>query len=474
MKFFRILAVLKASYSRLKEKRLNAPESFLTIALHDLKAAFFIASSVVIISHFHFNFDIELDAIKLATSVFQDLRRDDSEASNTANVIAIDNRLYESYFNQSSPLERNKLTQILDLILKEESNRPKVLAIDIDLSPSPVPDASVDIFYDYFKQFKNTPIVLITPQKVVSGVATQTKADWLIKMCELPNIRFAFPYLPSVDNGVVHYWDAHNSFAYQVRAATYDAPNPSGQRTICDHIQQDPSTARRMVNNFYDTDPGVFGVDPEHDQGKLLNYKFIENIGFTAIKYETETPHIPEGYAAKIRDSVVFFGGNYGLSDIYETPMGNLPGIYLHAGTYFTIHGNKVNELVHIAQYVIEILITPLLGSIFYFAAAYYRKTHSLAAIVLNLVLHPLIFISYMLLSGFILYYFNFWLSVSFIIGMELHAIISGLEEPHVAIDKNRKLLGIPESYIKNAFYFSIIGWSWFILAQEVISPHTT
>ena len=148
--------------------------------------------------------------------------------------------------------------------------------------------------------------------------------------------------------------------------------------------------------------------------------------------------------------------------------------IYLHAGTYFTIHGNKVNELVHIAQYVIEILITPLLGSIFYFAAAYYRKTHSLAAIVLNLVLHPLIFISYMLLSGFILYYFNFWLSVSFIIGMELHAIISGLEEPHVAIDKNRKLLGIPESYIKNAFYFSIIGWSWFILAQEVISPHTT
>ena len=444
---------------RLQPAAASKRKSFRTCLHHvwrHLKAAIFVASCVVILDGYDWLEDLKIDTLQLALPL---LLQTDPEFPETYNnefgstkVITINDKLYETKFKQSSPLDRYELHNIFEQILE---NKPKVLAVDLDLSPGPEGSTEGETeLYNLLKQAKGTEIVLITPDKVYSDDLINRKVQWMKEMCVYEHIHFGFPYLYSINGVVFKHLRDSDSFANQI----YQAAVKQGFSTNKSRKSDSPNTiCEDKQFNCFVSAKAPADISPE---SKLLNYKFLDYIEPFRIAGNLKVN------TNKLKEQVVLLGGSYGSTDKYETPVGALAGVYIHAASYYS-RVNPVEDLSHVLTYLVEIVVSTVLGVTFYSLARWYRKTHSLLSIVSNLGLQlPLMYI-FILIAGYFLR-FNLWINPApLIIGMEIHALLASVEEPY--INGTNKLLGIPEIIIKRVFYCGIIFTAWFFIAEEFI-----
>ncbi len=436
----------------------------------ELKAAIFVASCVVILQDYGWLEDLQIDTLQLA--VPQLLKRNPvypdtySNEFGSSKVITINDRLYEKNYHQASPLDRQELHKLFSQILLND-NKPSVLAVDLDLSPGPGKETDgEEKLYNLLKQVKGTEIVLITPVKVYSGSLIDKKRKWMEKMCS-PHINFGLPTLYISQGAVLKHRRDSNTFANQIcRAAVKQGlasntgeisqcPISSDSQGICSYKGE---KLNPYVNARIET--------PVEKISKLelLNYK--------AIDYIEPVPLTKDG-GIKITDNkllmrVVFLGGSYGNSDKYETPAGEIAGVYLHAAGYYSLV-NPVKDLNHLSTYILEIVMSTVIGIAFYMLATWYRKTRSLFSIITNIMSQFMLAYAFILLAGHLLS-FNMWINPApLIVGMAIHAELVRTEEPYSEVNNTRKLLGIPEIFIKRLFYFGVLLVAWVFIGEDIV-----
>ena len=467
------------------KKAFNNRRQFITYVFHHLvsgfKAAIFVASCVVILGHYHLLDDLEIDVLQLAMpqaySGSQKLPDKDSNKLDSAKIITIDDELYENTFKQASPLDRDKLREIIEAILDK---KPKVLAIDLDLSPSPPiktenaekEDADVrlkKLLIETAKKRKEnssgTEIVLITPVKVLTTDSIKRKTEWMREMCD-GGINFGLPYIYSNNGVVVKHLDDFNMFANQIylSARNQDVHSSEGhgnKSTAKEHSQRICDYSDDELIQFVSkrSSPKV------SSKLKLLNYKFInhiERVGKANVK------EINEIDQEDLAGQVVFLGGSYGVTDKYKTPAGPFDGVYLHAASFYSMV-KPTGEFLHVLEYLMEIIMSTILGTLFYMLAGWYRTTRSLFSIATNIGLQPLLMFVFIKIAGYSLLFWNTWLNpATLIVGMEIHAFVESIGEPHTEVDDTRRLLGIRERFIKQCFYYGVICIAWYFIAKEM------
>ncbi len=390
-----------------------------------LKAAIFVASCVVILEHGHWLEGLDIATYQLAVpQLFKappKLPEDYIKKFGSAKVITINDKLYETKFKQSSPLDRSELYDIVNQILNSE-NKPKVLAVDLDLSPEPkeITDGETQQYnvgenelYSLLRQAKDTEIVLITPVKVYSDDLIDKKVQWIEYMLEKDHIHFGLPYLYSVKGVVLKYLSDSNSFANQIKRAA-----KNGKSDSLKEVHSIRCYKGKQLNRFVSAKAST-GVSTEL---KELNYKFLDSVEPIRIADNGLVGDITN----KQTESVVLLGGSYGPTDKYETPVGTLAGVFLHAASYYSV-ANPV-DVYHVRNYFMEIGVSTLLGAVFCLFARWFWNTRSLLTIIINLVFQLLFMYTFIYLAG-ILLSFNWWIHpASLIIGMEIHALYCILE----------------------------------------------
>ncbi len=410
----------------LQSAKTSKSKSFRTVRIllscHHFKAAVFVASCVVILHHCRLLDGLDIATFQLAQPQLKFLvplksLGEPRSESDSIKVVTINDKLYETRFKQTSPLDRCELYCIFKKILE---NKPKVLAVDLDLSPGPEEITVEETeLYNLLKQNNNTEIVLITPVKVYSDDLIAKKAQWMEEMCKKEHIRFGLPYLHSVKGMVLKHLSDPRSFASQIDQATNKSgkSDSSNKRIYCkkdNHL----NCFNCFVNTKVSTDESL--------KTKKLNYKFPYYIERIRVENIDNTN--------KLKEHVVLFGGSYGSTDKYETPVGTLAGVFIHAASYYSV-ANPVDEY-HVMNYFIEIGVSTLLGAVFCLFARWYLNTRSLHSIVFNLIFQ-LILMNVFILFASIFLRFNLWIHpVALIIGMGIHALYETCKAVNKAIKK--------------------------------------
>ncbi len=443
--------------NRLQSAAASKKKSFLKHYVWEpFKAAIFIASCLLILEQGHWLEGLDIATFQLA--VPQQFSEPGVVPEMFINnpgflkVVTINDKLYETRFKQSSPLDRCELHDIFKKILE---NKPKVLAVDLDLSPSPKEIADgesqqynvgEDKLYKLLKQNKDTEVVLITPSKVYSDDLIDRKVQWMEEMCEYEHIHFGLPYLYSVRGMVLKHLSDPKSFANQINQATNKSgkSDPSKRIICCNKDKQ--------LNRFV----SAKALSSESTELKKLNYKFIKYI---------ERIHIADiDNTNKLKGAVVLLGGSYGSTDKYETPLGTFAGVFLHAASHYSVI-NPVKDIYNAFAYLVEIGVGIVLSNIFCCSFSWYWRKRSLLSIIFNLV--------FPLLPMYLLIYFadlflrsSLWIHPApLIVGIAIHALLDASKgEKHSNGQDKNKLFGIPEKKIKCFFYCGIIFTALFFV----------
>ena len=230
-------------------------------------------------------------------------------------VIVINKTVYLDTFLGISPLDRCALSAVLSNILKK---KPKLLAIDIDLSPicSNNKENSIYSYYEncqrkldkILKSYaQKTKIILIDPYKF-QEFNNNCLSSWKEEM-KNAGIVFADPTV-STSLGIALY---------------YPIDFPSLGKKVTEYLESERKDSH------------------EHYHSKIpINFK-IEVEKVTDIK----------------QHSVVFFGGAYSSLDKFETPIGKFPGVFIHAfGALSILNPAKENGLLAYAADVTIAILT--------------------------------------------------------------------------------------------------------------------
>jgi len=455
------------------------------------KASIVVVSVVVILNNFSFLEDLKINVIKLAVpTIFLDNKvlpysYEHRDEKGSAMVFTINDTLYEDTFKQASPLDRNELYEIIAAILR---HKPKVLAIDLDLSPSPIKEFSES--YEVAAQeklnrllienAKTTEIILITPVKVRTEPLVEMKKKWMSMLCDA-QINFGLPYLYSRQGVVLRYLDDPNTLAWQVASASgLDRENKSRSikdhdRTICDHTGDE---LKKYISTRLDHEVT--------DESKLLNFEFtdyIEPMGRARVEVINQV-------GSEMASKVVFLGGSYGRADKYETPAGHFAGVYLHGASLLSIF-KSINKFNVVYKYLLEFVFCVFMGFCFYRLAAWYRDSPTVLSVLVNMGLPVVLIVFFSKVAGYALLSTDIWFNtIALIVGMEILAQFEGIAEPvkglvqdvaeprkGIIVNINRVLDPSGEiepslrgkNYLSLLFYGGLVFFSWYLIAKEVL-----
>lgn len=441
---------------------------------NQFKAAVFVASAVILIDEAHLLEQLKDDFLRLSISVTSFLA---VAASNTDDnlahggsadivVVLLDDLDYEQRFGQASPLNRQVLTEMISNLLGG-ATPPKVLAIDLDLSPSPQSAPNQDLFsqikaenalYCALQGYSpneatycpqslvkatsaNAPkIVLITPQPVFSSVLVDAKIAWIEQLCSV-GIQFGLPDIMSSQGLVMGYQGNKLSFIHEVARAGGEQPQ-SRHNTICND-----SKLQRMLMEKYSPLPNEQQYSSKVEP---LNFDFERHI--KVVDYRDLCRINSSCDVSSLAGKVVFFGGHYGLLDVYETPLGDMSGVQLHGASYYSLR-NPVSKVAHLQSYLLEILFGTAIGISFYRLACSFHRRKSIISLLANLSLPLFLVLVGTLVNGVLIRYQNVSLNLApLVFGMFIHISYVRLEpSPNHKLDDSALWLGIPEKSIKTA-----------------------
>lgn len=274
--------------------------------------------------------------------------------------LTIDNSEFVERFNEQSPLDRCQLKSLLEDIL---DNHSSVLVIDLDLSPSPSPSSkthSCQKELDELLDRNHERLILLVPFKTEHPGLKKTKLDWAKQRCTR-NVDFGYGDLYQ-SLGMVT-----NFFYYPATAATLaDLAAARGERTsdrksyFCENLlqeTQDPSS-------LFDSSP----LDKLERRLAQINYPKVARTLLTM--NQTDFAVLP---SLNEPDLPIFIGADWDSSDQFQTPIGNLPGVSLHAAQYLSII-QPVSHASHLITWLLDILIGIFFGAIIHKGWGYYSN----------------------------------------------------------------------------------------------------
>ncbi|MBO3275741.1 CHASE2 domain-containing protein [Pseudomonas schmalbachii] len=332
-------------------------------SLHHLPAALVVASLVTIGHHkFHLLDAVDtyaflgignLTAFLTTECNSRDAKKDKRCRPPQITVAGIDQLTYEKHYRERSPLDRCQLRH--DLRAFYESPRPpRMMVIDLDLSPTPteasygnVPmqdknDCDEQLYKLITDNQLSTRTVLMEPFALtdpnVGRDARRNAWAWRQRMQERANVVFADGRLP-VSYGVV-------------------TKAPCVPHGLAVAAMRDISviTSGRCMEK----PDGMFLIAPRH----YLSSLHTVNVG--DIRLLSERFKLTDGDKITIRHlayetKVVFFGGTYGLDDVFLTPIGHLYGVEVHAAAFMSLL-EPASDFSHLLAFLLEVAIGLLFG----------------------------------------------------------------------------------------------------------------
>jgi len=206
-------------------------------------------------------------------------------------VVAIDDAGYQNYFSAKSPIDRDRVKQLLQTVSVHAPNAKRIV-LDLDLSPVPGQMAEQKELDDFF---------LTAPKRwVLAAVNSGSEKDrvdqktWRAQLCQ-KGISFGLPYLP-------------NEFGYPRLTHQY-------HNGLADMAVQAAGRCAEPSDTFKQK---VMPLSPTMLQTGLV-IPFNGNLKALGDMLDTVEP-----------DWVVV-GGAWGSTDIFATPFGDRFGVQVHA-----------------------------------------------------------------------------------------------------------------------------------------------
>lgn len=258
----------------------------------------------------------------------------------TVAVVVIDQSSYETWYHERSPLSRCQLRDDLKF-LYELPIPPRLMVIDLDLSPSAQPeearssgdnaDCQEKLNQLLIAGSRKTRTVLMNPLPVNDPDAKERTRIWMESM-KAANISFGDPYLP-IRYGLVTKIECMPEKLAAVALREFSTNSAS----LCQSKD--------------------FLINPKQYLKGLRSVSAL-NLPLQDTLF-AEWPGIPPPWQLQ----VVFFGGTYGDDDTYLTPLGIMYGVEVHAAAYMSLV-EPASEFDHLLGFGLEIGIAVIFGGI--------------------------------------------------------------------------------------------------------------
>jgi hypothetical protein len=328
----------------------------------------------------------------------------------TPNVLLIDDTTFEDRFKERSPLDRNELAKLFDQI---RDRAPKLLVVDLDLSPGPAPSTgenrAQETLDNALKAYARDQVLLATPLPARSYELAVQRLQWMKGLCSA-GVHFAHTALFHSGSHVLRYDPTLPSLgpvAARLARVRLDDPKPFEEPEPCDLVaaelrdiertqgERSDQSGNRLGQRtlgaayFLQAPPSVaYHVDNEHARRLVpLNFGYER-----FVRRQCLTPSAADECAAfadsDVKDQVLFLGGSWGQEDMHMTPSGRREGVMLHAAAFHSEQvrvSDRYKPLAAAAGILFGLIIAFLMGKLWrgYFHALY-KEPQTLQLIVVR------------------------------------------------------------------------------------------
>ena len=367
---------------------------------------FFVNGIVYILDNKLGFFNIIHSAMLQSISSSKDIHSEYDEKSDSV-VILLTNKIFEEEFNAQTPLNKEKLSEIVTKIAQQ---KPKSIVFDLDISPdynfSLSKQMYSDDIYEVLQTYANE-IDIILPFTFIAQTNKnkELKLDWVKKMCQ-HNIHFGIPFLTNEIGSVLKYYENPNHVSLTINK----------ENGICNDIKNITVDDFENIQNKYFKENKRFN-------SSAINYEQINNHTIYIDSINDLTQY-------NFQDKVIFLGGGYGFDDKYITPYGEKFGVEILNSIFYSSKYHIETADVLKTLIVYDLCIGMLFGWLLNFLLnkrdnidkEYLLFLNNSALLLLILMFY---FIS-LLISGIFFHYFYLWMNpVPLLIGMFLDGILN-------------------------------------------------
>jgi CHASE2 domain len=405
-------------------------------------------------------------------------------------IVKIGDEAFEKIFNEQSPLSKERLVEIIQAIAQ---SRPKVLVLDIDITPTAQEAAANGIAPRLIDQtlasLASTGVSVILPLSLSASQAEGkvlslnlvSRFDWVKRMCNA-GVSFASPEVLSHLGTVTKLRKTTNAANFiSLSELAYLQYRGGSSPNMCSGVLQQPDVLRYLALQKTWAAQGGEKLEPinmralsETFLGQISTELIPGDVGVKpSIRFSKEIP----------RGGIVMLGGAYGGIDQHLTPRGDVYGLELH-GALVASHARPVGDISWYVSLIVELITGTLIGFLFMvlwwvydqFGAWYKRhfdkfiEKHSEISVLSRLLalvkltvrrLMPLACLLVVCAVPFLITYIALsalqtlidserWINPApFIFGLFLHSIlvrVEGLQDKVNLQDKVKRLkLGMPE-----------------------------
>jgi CHASE2 domain-containing sensor protein len=312
-------------------------------------------------------------------------------------VLLIDDEAFEDRFKERSPLDRSELARLLEGIREQA---PKLLVVDLDLSPGPAPTADEEraqaALDEVLKAYAPDQLLLATPLPARSYQLAQRRLHWMHGLCGA-GVRFAHTTLLHSGSHVLRYDPTLPSLGpLAARMAGVQADDRIAEPEPCELVAEqmreiergqaqalgrdsEQAGPRTLGAAYFLQAPASVAYYVDNQQARQLapiNFgyeRFVRRHCLSSAAADDDCAQPADG---AFKDQVVFLGGAWGQEDIHPTPLGRREGVMLHAAAFHSEQvpvSNRYRPLATAAEFVLGLIVAFVLGSVWsgYFRALY-------------------------------------------------------------------------------------------------------
>jgi CHASE2 domain-containing sensor protein len=394
------------------------------------------------------------------------------KAKNVA-LLFITDKEYQRSFRGKSPLSRERLAAMVDVLVKLNA---RVIALDIDLS-DPTPDDPKLLRALDGASAAGIPVVAVgnlNPLKSTANSISETSHDLApYASDELVYTREGF--LLFGEGGPGEQWSdkvmwggvffmldsdavfrqAQALYMIKTPAAGHD-PLPSfpvavaaafqgiSQKDLQQILSRNPLSSLLLASRRGSNEKEIrFSLEP----GGQIIPNFIGN--YEMFEREVDLTSLLEEYSSAkpakrtiFSDKIVLVGGVYDRRDFYRTPLGKMSGAEILANIIQNLlSGNLISHMNYRKAFIIELVLGILVGMIFILSS------HRRAMIICFIGLFPALYLSSYWAFSSIHYWFNFWPTIA---GVMLHGQIKRTEDSSKKIETSASNSELQEDWSSN------------------------
>lgn len=345
--------------------------------LHHLQVAAVVASVVTVLHHLGWLGWLDATVLRVLYKAPAAVQLE--PPGDLPRIVLIGDRLFEDEFGQASPLARDKLARLLQLIVDQ---RPAVLAIDLDLSPGPGDDQAAQQGLDGLilaAADSGIRVVLPLPLPVASPTSQTTKFAWMRRLCATPGIDFGLVDI-LIHSGSVLQFEARAPSLGILAAAEIGGHKPP-EEGLCAKVREpDGRWAKVLLGKAYGDSLQKryeFGSHP-----RQFNSRFLAHVGQLTRRLESldDLQTSSTDGPAPLTGRTVFLGSGYSVKELFPMPLvdapnGLLEGVAIHAAVYASSR-EPVTAVEGALAYWLDLLLGILAATLFARTWQHYRNAN--------------------------------------------------------------------------------------------------